>query len=103
MTSCRLHRRSAGPVVAAGVVTVLLCLALRGYADAPPAKTDSPNKPTLSIQACRAIALQNQPSIAAAQATLKTSLDRVKAVQDLRAPPCWAASCPSVASKPAWA
>jgi outer membrane protein TolC len=46
------------------------------------------------MQACRQIALENQPTIAATRAALKAALDRVHALETLRVPNCLARDLP---------
>ncbi len=78
-----------------GLVPLLLCLASVGRADTLPA-SPSPttgNQP-LTIEACRQIALTNQPTIAATQAALKAAQDRLHALETLRVPDCLARDLP---------
>ncbi|HWG45878.1 MAG TPA: TolC family protein [Gemmataceae bacterium] len=85
MRSCRLNRRQFGGLLAG----VLLCPSLRGLADTPavaPDATSPAANQALTLQACRQIALGQQPSLAAAQASLKAAIDRANAVQNLRVP-----------------
>jgi outer membrane protein TolC len=89
--TCSIHRSAF-----AALVPLLLCLPSIGRADTqtdalPPAATT--NAP-LTLQACRQIALGNQPTIAATRAALKASLDRVNALENLRVPTCLARDLP---------
>ncbi len=79
MRSCRFNGRIAGRLGAAGVLPLLLCLAVHALANTPPTPKDSATKQALTLQSCRQIALQNQPSIAAAQASVKAAVDRAGA------------------------
>jgi outer membrane protein TolC len=75
---------------------MLLCLTITGLADAPsdPKDKNSAKEQTLTLLACRQIALQNQPTIAAAHASVKASMDRASAIENLRVPTCLARDLP---------
>jgi outer membrane protein TolC len=77
------------------VLPLLLGLSSPGRADTlpEPAAAAAANPP-LTVLACRQIALGNQPTIAATQAALKASLDRVHALDNLRVPTCLARDLP---------
>jgi outer membrane protein TolC len=94
MCSCRVNQRT--PRLAhAGLVLLLLCLVPAGHADTlPEPSATAPANPLLTIQACRQIALENQPTIAATRAALKASLDRLHALEGLRVPNCLARDLP---------
>jgi outer membrane protein TolC len=85
MRSCRFNRRQFGGIMAG----LLFCPSLRGFADttatAPEAASPATSQ-TLTLQACRQIALAQQPLLAATQASLKAAVDRANAVQNLRVP-----------------
>lgn len=71
--------------VLAGVLPLLLYVAPTGRADTLPdvASAEKTNAP-LTLRTCREIALANQPSIAAAQASLAAAVDRANALEHLR-------------------
>ncbi len=91
MRSCRF----INPCWRFGLAACLFFLNLAGRADTLP---ESPEAATtnqqLTIQACRQIALANQPTIAATQAALKAALDRQHALETLRVPDCLARDLP---------
>lgn len=68
----------------AGVLPLLLWIAPVGHADSLP-DTASAEKTNalLTLRMCREIALANQPSIAAARATLSAAIDRANALENL--------------------
>lgn len=69
----------------AGVLPLLLYVAPAGLADAlPDASSAEKSNAPLTLRMCRDIALANQPSIAAAQATLAAAVDRANALEHLR-------------------
>jgi outer membrane protein TolC len=72
---------------------VALCLASRALA-APPQAAAPATSPVLTLQACRQIALEQQPSIAAAQASLKAAVDRADALENLHVPKLLARDLP---------
>ena len=94
MRSCRFPRRCA---VVAGLLPALLCLSVcltsRG-ADEPADKGKPAAKPGITLLACRQIALQQQPNLAIASASLKAAVDRADAVANLRTPTCLAPDLP---------
>jgi outer membrane protein TolC len=90
MRSCRFP----GCLAAAGVLPLLLCLTVHALSDAPSVPKDSATEQALTLQACRQIALGNQPSIAAAQASVKAAMDRASALDNLRVPTCLARDLP---------
>jgi outer membrane protein TolC len=74
-------------------------LAAQGIAQAPPAAPPAaaaatPVRTALTVAACRQIALENQPSIAAARASLAVAVARADAVQNLRIPTLLAKDLP---------
>jgi outer membrane protein TolC len=78
-----------------GLIPLLLWLASAGRADTLPEQAaDQAASQPLTIQACKQIALVNQPAIAATQAALKAALDRVHALETLRVPNCLARDLP---------
>lgn len=90
MRSCLRKRPTLG-----GVLPVFLCLASLCRADTlPDPAPAAPANPPLTMQACRQIALENQPTIVATRAALKASLDRVHALETLRVPNCLARDLP---------
>ena len=85
MRSCRFNRRQFGRVLAG----MLLCPPLCAWAETPTITPDSASPATsqaLTLQACRQIALAQQPSLAATQASLKAAIDRASAVDNLHVP-----------------
>lgn len=101
MPSCRFSRRTPRSAFAV-LLPLLLCTTAASRADTlPEASTAAtggtqvpPANAPLTIQACRQIALGNQPTLAATQAALKASLDRVNALENLRVPTCLARDLP---------
>ncbi|HTU23172.1 MAG TPA: TolC family protein [Gemmataceae bacterium] len=90
-----LFQRSIRRGALASLLPLLLCLASRGRADTLPDPASAPPaNPPLTLQACRQIALGNQPTIAATRASLQASLDRQAALQNLRVPSCLARDLP---------
>ena len=89
MRSCRCTWR-----IAAGMLPLFLCLATRGYADSLPASAAPGTNQALSLLACRQIALEQQPSLAATRASLKAALDRANALENLRVPTLLARDLP---------
>jgi outer membrane protein TolC len=94
MRSCRiLWRRGVVAGLSLAALCLTLCLSSRG-ADEPDDKSKPPARSGITLLACRQIALQQQPNIAAAQATLKAAMDRAHAVAELRTPTCLAPDLP---------
>jgi outer membrane protein TolC len=89
MRSCLFNRARC-----LGVLPVLLCLSSVGRADSLPAPSTVTANPPLTLQACRQIALGQQPALAATRSTLKAALDRQSAVENLRVPTCLARDLP---------
>jgi outer membrane protein TolC len=90
-----LHQGSIHRGGLASLLPLLLCLAPPGRADKlPEPSSAAPANPPLTVQACRQIALTNQPTLAATQAALKAALDRVHALDSLRVPNCLARDLP---------
>jgi hypothetical protein len=70
--------------VLVGVLPLLLWIAPAGHADSlPEAASAQPTNAPFTLRTCREIALANQPSIAAAQATLSAAIDRANALENL--------------------
>src|SRR5262245_36326131 len=91
MRSCLFNRaRRHGTF---GVLPMLLCLSSVGRADTLPTPSEVANS-SLTLQVCRQIALGQQPSLAAARASLQAALDRQSAVENLRVPTCLARDLP---------
>jgi outer membrane protein TolC len=85
MRSCRFYI----PCWGFGLAACLLFLNLPSRADSlPETSASSTAGQPLTIQACRQIALGNQPTIAATQAALKAAIDRLHALETLRIPDC---------------
>jgi outer membrane protein TolC len=77
------------------LMAVLVLLDSASHADSLPESSEpAPTTQPLSIQACRQIALSNQPTIAATQAALKAAIDRAHALETLRVPDCLARDLP---------
>lgn len=94
MNSCRSTYRSPRPVLAA-LASLLLGMATAAAAEnAPETLPDAAPPTALTLRTCRQIALGNQPTIAATQAALKASLDRIQALESLRVPSCLARDLP---------
>jgi hypothetical protein len=83
MRSCRFTRRRFRCLLPVGVVAMLLGLTPCCLAD--PSATRPAESP-LTLQACRQIALEQQPALSAAQATLKAAIDRANAIEHLHVP-----------------
>ncbi|MGH7172675.1 MAG: TolC family protein, partial [Gemmataceae bacterium] len=94
MPSCRFHQCILRLAIV-GLLLLFPCLAPPGRADtlSEPSPV-APANPALTMQMCRQIALENQPTIAATKATLKAALDRVHALENLRVPKCLARDLP---------
>jgi hypothetical protein len=71
----------------------MLCLSSPSLADSLPAPSQVAN-PSLTLQACRHIALGQQPALAATRASLQAALDRQNALENLRVPACLARDLP---------
>jgi hypothetical protein len=80
MRSCRF----IGPCWRFGLVPLFVCLAPAGRAETLPDVSTEAAQATLTLRACRAVALGNQPAIVAAQATLSAAMDRANALEHLR-------------------
>lgn len=94
MSSCR-SKQPRRRLIVAGLLPLFLGIASAVWADTlPESSAAAANAQPLTIQACRQIALTNQPTIAATQAALKASLDRVHALETLRVPNCLARDLP---------
>jgi hypothetical protein len=89
MRSCLFNRARR-----LGLLPVMLCLSSPGLADTLPAPSTVAANPPLTLQACRQIALGQQPALAATRSTLKAALDRQSAVENLRVPTCLAKDLP---------
>src|SRR5579871_3388335 len=94
MRSCLRLRRLARYALAS-LGPVLLCLPLLAQSENLPApKTETTANAPLTIQACRQIALGNQPTLAATQASVRAAMDRAHALESLRVPTCLAKDLP---------
>jgi outer membrane protein TolC len=94
MRSCLRNNSSSRPNLAS-LLPILLALPTHGFADTLPAPNpEGATTAPLTIQACRQIALGQQPAIAAAQASLKAAMDRAHAVESMRVPNCLARDLP---------
>jgi hypothetical protein len=76
------------------MLPVLLFLAARVFADSPPVQDTPGTSSALTVQACRQIALEQQPSLAATQASLKAAIDRASALENLHVPTLLARDLP---------
>lgn len=85
MRSCFFNRARC-----LGVLPVLLSLSSIGQADSLPSPSTVAvaANPPLTLQACRQIALHQQPSLAATRAALQAAIDRQNALENLRVPAC---------------
>lgn len=92
MRSCRFTWRKNGRRV--GAWLVLLCLTPPGWAEPPAEPSTTATPAVLNLEACRQIALGQQPAVAAAQIGVKAALDRNKAIENLRVPTCLARDLP---------
>ena len=80
MRSCPLQRRAVLGLLA-GLTPALVGVTSLAWSDTPakpPDTTDQPPQPALTLQACRQIALQQQPSIAAAPDWIGTRVERTR-------------------------
>jgi outer membrane protein TolC len=79
----------------AALLPLFLGIASVGLADSlPEPSATAPDNQALTIQACRQIALGNQPAIAATQAALRAAQDRLHALETLRVPTVLARDLP---------
>ena len=86
MRSCRFTGRYSRRLVAVSVFPILLGLTQCCLADSSAGRPIAATQPPLTLQTCRQIALEQQPAMSAAQATLKAAIDRANAVENLRVP-----------------
>ena len=75
----------------AGALPLLLCLSSPSVADTLPepaaeSVASPPANAPLTLQACRQIALGQQPALAATRASVKAAIDRASALDNLRVP-----------------
>ncbi len=86
-------RRSLLPMSSL-VLVALMPLVGRAEEGLPAALPGVSANPPLSLRSCRQYALENQPTLAAAQGTLKASIDRFNALENLRVPTLLARDLP---------
>ncbi len=94
MPSWQFTWRNIGGRSLAGILPLLLWMTSRCYAENPPVSAVPGTGQALSLQACRQIALEQQPALTATRASLKAAQDRASALENLRVPTLLARDLP---------